>query len=345
MDTLYSEFYCTEKREKDAAPVVNMEETKTPDDRARSSKKLSDKVSAIKGEDSEKESSKGEIKKSEEEEAVEDDNVDLNEPENAEEAKSKKVIRNESNNAEEQKEGQKEEQKDEQNEDAKEDVKEIQEENKESQEEYKEERKSSRNEDSQKEGDQEEKKEESKRDDEERKSEENGSKVVVEEMKKDPLDEESDQSKDNSEILIGLPLVPRDTGLTIKGMFDSPEYSSNYAQSASDLQWKYWQLFSIQERIELWIFNFTGKQRAKLWRRMSFSNEVLRKFIDKSLPDMKPYLSEEYTIKDVWLNLSNGLPFVDNQQEAAEVFDPYEPLRHKVKLVKGTVESEGSASV
>jgi hypothetical protein len=303
MDTLHSEYYKLEvnaDKEAGVGVTANMEETKLPDDRTQIGKKLTSKVDGI-DKDSLKEESKEEVAKKE----VENDNeVGLNSYEEEDKKEEQEIEKNQEEQRKEE-EIKKEEDKKENSND---------EENK----------------------NEEAKSEEAKS--EEIKKEETKSEVS-EELKKETEGKElsDEESKDASQIIVGLPLVPRDINLTIKGMLDSPEYASNYAQTISELQKKYWDEFTIEEKLELWLFEFTGKQRVKLWKQFQFSESALNKFIEKSPTDAKNLLCEYNNVHDVWLIINDGLPVKGETNELEETLNPSEVLRYKVKLVKGNV--------
>jgi len=159
------------------------------------------------------------------------------------------------------------------------------------------------------------------------------------ELKRGIIDESlsDEEAKDIPEVIVGSPLIPRDINLTIKGMLNSPEYSSSYARTISDVQRKYWNKFTIEEKLELWLFKFTGKQRAKLWKQFQFSKENFNEFIEKSPLDLKRILGKHNNVHDLWINISNGLPVKRKIDEVEETLDPFESLRYKVKLIRGNV--------
>lgn len=68
------------------------------------------------------------------------------------------------------------------------------------------------------------------------------------------------------------PLCPNPVGsVSLKSMFQSNEYRSDYSQTVSATQWKYWNDLPTTQRLEFWALFLTPKQRVKLWRRMQFS--------------------------------------------------------------------------
>jgi len=79
-----------------------------------------------------------------------------------------------------------------------------------------------------------------------------------------------------------LQLAPPIGGITLEGMFQSPEYKSNYAMVNSLLEWRYWNDMKIEDKLAMWIFYFTGKQRVKLWKRMQFSKEGMSDYLNKN---------------------------------------------------------------
>jgi len=78
-------------------------------------------------------------------------------------------------------------------------------------------------------------------------------------------------------------LRPQNTNITLKAMFHSPEFCSNYAKMCSDLQWQYWKMLNDNEKIRIWVLYFNGKQRAKLWGKMKFSKIAIKEFSGKSI--------------------------------------------------------------
>jgi len=101
-------------------------------------------------------------------------------------------------------------------------------------------------------------------------------------------------------------LVPKQGVVTYKGMTQSPEYLSRYPKCVSSLQWEFWNDLKIAEKIEMWLFNFTGKQRVKIWTLMKFSEEGMKEYLELKGIDLKISQNEEniINIQNVWQRLN-----------------------------------------
>lgn len=122
---------------------------------------------------------------------------------------------------------------------------------------------------------------------------------VVEEMKSFAISESS-QSSISLNIPNGIPLVPPQGNITFKNMLTSLEYTSNYAQRISSIQFDYWNTLTLNEKIEFWLFHLTGKQRVKLWTTMRFCKTTVIEYINTNLPKVGVQ-----GLHDVWKYLSN----------------------------------------
>eukprot|EP00826_Nyctotherus_ovalis_P054706 TRINITY_DN7187_c0_g5_i1.p1 TRINITY_DN7187_c0_g5~~TRINITY_DN7187_c0_g5_i1.p1 ORF type:complete len:139 (+),score=24.63 TRINITY_DN7187_c0_g5_i1:437-853(+) len=65
-------------------------------------------------------------------------------------------------------------------------------------------------------------------------------------------------------------------------MFQSQEYRSTYAVAVSLAEWQYWNDMKMEDKIAMWILHFTGKQRAKVWKRMQFSTAGINDYLNKN---------------------------------------------------------------
>eukprot|EP01022_Parablepharisma_sp_SALTPOND_P001536 TRINITY_DN1066_c0_g1_i2.p2 TRINITY_DN1066_c0_g1~~TRINITY_DN1066_c0_g1_i2.p2 ORF type:complete len:687 (+),score=84.35 TRINITY_DN1066_c0_g1_i2:6445-8505(+) len=152
------------------------------------------------------------------------------------------------------------------------------------------------------------------------------------------INEENPSMSDvHIEIATGVPLVPKRGNLTSKGMFISPEYTSKYAQSASTLQRLYWEKLCMTEKIKFWLFYLTGKQRAKLWTSMKFSDTALNDYLKSQIPLLKLPEKENLSLQVVWERLTDGRAFEDkenSERNLSRIEETPSSIRHKIALAK-----------
>eukprot|EP00826_Nyctotherus_ovalis_P052450 TRINITY_DN6644_c0_g1_i8.p1 TRINITY_DN6644_c0_g1~~TRINITY_DN6644_c0_g1_i8.p1 ORF type:complete len:667 (-),score=260.70 TRINITY_DN6644_c0_g1_i8:2874-4874(-) len=137
------------------------------------------------------------------------------------------------------------------------------------------------------------------------------------------------ESVNSIDIPAGAPLVPRQGDLTLKGMIISPEYTSNYARRVSFIQFDYWNMLTIPEKIEFWLFHLTGKQRVKLWACMKFSDRTVKEYVDEQLGDIR----DQTTLLSVWEYLSQKNKDDEVRQEAGWN-EGNHTIMHKIAIAK-----------
>ena len=131
------------------------------------------------------------------------------------------------------------------------------------------------------------------------------------------------------------PLVPRIGNVMIKGMLNSPEYCSNYSRMVSSVQFEYWNILSISEKIEFWLFYLTGKQRIKLWNKMKFCEKTVNKYVQENLPDIGKYVKGDITLINIWDYLNNMYKQIDAKgKKNTELPEIDIIMHHKISLVK-----------
>lgn len=111
-----------------------------------------------------------------------------------------------------------------------------------------------------------------------------------------------------------LQLVPPVGGITLEGMFQSQEYRSTYAVAVSLAEWQYWNDMNVEDKIAMWILLFTGKQRAKVWKRMQFSKAGVNDYLNRNGIEK----DEEKDFEHIWLE---------------DLTDSKNVYRHKIDLL------------
>eukprot|EP01022_Parablepharisma_sp_SALTPOND_P016392 TRINITY_DN238_c0_g2_i1.p2 TRINITY_DN238_c0_g2~~TRINITY_DN238_c0_g2_i1.p2 ORF type:complete len:497 (+),score=81.76 TRINITY_DN238_c0_g2_i1:3949-5439(+) len=142
-----------------------------------------------------------------------------------------------------------------------------------------------------------------------------------------------EESKEGLHIIGNKLLGPAIGNVTLKEMFNSAEYKSNYATIGPLIQWQYWKEMSVEDKIGLWIFHFTGKQRVRLWKRMEFSKEGVAAYIGRNGLAVDP--SQKF--EDVWKAIQN-LKKNDTEEEIKESEPdvPVEDMARKVECFNET---------